>query len=531
MKKLISLILAAAMVLSMAACGSEPSVTTQAPAGSATTAANQTSAPEAGDKTFTVTCSEDSLGFDPGLTISGINWVYDRLIYDCLIRANHDGTYEPGLFAKWEPNEDSSVWTVELRKDVKFNDGSPFTTKDVEWNFTRLSTDSTLASYTSYKDIEKVEVIDDYNCKFYFKQSYIGFPSMMSAARFTSAAQYEKMGDAAFQVGNFLSTGPYFVKEWKIGDYVLLEQNPNWFDTANGTSNCKYIKVKIMAEETSRSAALQTGEADFIYKISEDQIAALQKISEVTVKSARATDVVFMIFNCDEGKIFHDANMRLAWAYALDRQTLCDYVIGSGEPMWWPATDQMVGYSAEDAKEGTWVAYNQEKAKEYLAKAGYNGEEITFIGMASRLPNNNEVLQAIVSMAQEVGMNVKLEILDTAAMLDKRNSGGCDVSIASNAPTNGDHRNFYWYHVVNQPTGEFFKTNQAMLDKFTACYGAKTEEESRKLIVEAWQMLMGDGGPLIPVVCLAQQIAYRNNISNFKVFPDGYYDFTLVQKN
>ncbi len=530
MKKLISLVMALAMILSLAACGGDSQTSTTA-ANEGTPAATTANSADTGDKTFVVTCSEDSLGFDPGLTISGINWVYDRLIYDCLIRANHDGTYEPGLFAKWEANEDSSSWTVELRKDVKFNDGSSFTTKDIYWNFTRLSTDSTLASYTSYKDIEKVEVIDDYNCVFHFKNSYIGFPSMMSAARFTSAAQYEKLGDAAFQVGNFLSTGPYFVKEWKIGDYVLLEQNPYWFDASNGTSNCKFIKVKISAEETSRVAALQTGEADFIYKISQDQIANLEKVSDVTVKNARATDVVFMIFNCADGKIFNDINMRLAWAYAIDRQTLCDYVIGSGEPMWWPATDQMVGYSEEDAKEGTWVAYNPDKAKEYLAKAGYNGEEINFIGMASRLPNNNEVLQAIVSMAQAVGMNVKLEILDTAAMLDRRNSGGCDVSIASNAPTNGDHRTFYWYHVVNQPTGEFFNQDQALLDTLTACYTAKTEQDSREQIVKAWRMLMGDGGPLIPVVCLAQQIAYRNNISNFKVFPDGYYDFTLVQKN
>jgi peptide/nickel transport system substrate-binding protein len=162
------------------------------------------------------TVSTDSLdahkaGFAPTTRVM-------RSIYDSLVVELPDHTIKPWLATSWELSSDKKSYTFQLRKDVKFHDGTPFNAEAVKFNFDRIKDPATKAS-SSLNELgsyESTDVIDEFTVKVNFKSPFA--PFLSNAAKvdlgFVSPTAVKKYGDAFPQ--NPVGTGPFKLKRLRL---------------------------------------------------------------------------------------------------------------------------------------------------------------------------------------------------------------------------------------------------------------------------------------------------------------------------
>jgi peptide/nickel transport system substrate-binding protein len=208
-----------------------------------------------------------------------------RLVYEPLAAVNEKG--EPdiryGLAAEVPTlqnggiSADGKTITWKLKSGVKWSDGSAFTADDVIFTYQFASDKATAATTSnSYADIDKIEKVNDTTVKITWKQSnptpYVAFTGLAGYI-IQKKAFADYMGAKAKDApGNLkpVGTGPYIVKEFKPGDVVTYDLNPNYRDTSKPCF--KEVNFKGGGDATSAArAALQTGDVDWSWNL---QVAA-----------------------------------------------------------------------------------------------------------------------------------------------------------------------------------------------------------------------------------------------------------------
>jgi peptide/nickel transport system substrate-binding protein len=154
---------------------------------------------------------------DPALVFAGNDALYINNVYDQLVRLTNDFIPKPQLATKWTPNADGSEWTFELRPNVQFSDGTPFTSKDVKHTFTRIL-DAKVGSglygaLSVVLDPAGIETPDDLKVIFKLTAPDASWPITISAKQ----TGIVKDGTKTFTVKNSTGTGPFMFKSFKAG--------------------------------------------------------------------------------------------------------------------------------------------------------------------------------------------------------------------------------------------------------------------------------------------------------------------------
>ena len=171
-----------------------------------------------------------------------------RQMMDSLVGSDAAGKTVPALAEKWESDGDK-VWTFHLR-DAKWSNGEPITADDFVYSFRRLTAPETGAPYASYLADGKVanaeevmlgkakpetlgvKALDKKTLQFTLTAPVPYFPDML-IQQFTypvHRATVEKFGDKWTQPGNYVSSGAYKLKEWRVNSHIALEKNPAYYD-------------------------------------------------------------------------------------------------------------------------------------------------------------------------------------------------------------------------------------------------------------------------------------------------------------
>ena len=174
-------------------------------------------------------------------------------IYERIVDITPGGELTPGI-ASWEVLEGGNVIEFTLRRDVRFHNGDPLTTKDVKFSHDRM-----LQYNDSYKramrKFDRLEIIDDYRCRFYFKEPDVAF--LPDRGLFIgSKSYYDKVGEDEFRK-NPVGTGPYKFVAWKQGEYIDIKVNEDYWGMKPSVKKARFLFVK---EDTTRVAMLKTGE-------------------------------------------------------------------------------------------------------------------------------------------------------------------------------------------------------------------------------------------------------------------------------
>ena len=240
-------------------------------------------APAAAEKVLYAAGDPNTFGvtsFDPTKVELAHEGMY--LVYDRLVEWGADGNFYPGLAESWNISEDGLSWDMQLKKGVKFHDGSKLDTKVIQWFFEEMNNGPSAYMVGA---VDSVEAVDDYhfilhlkhpepNMLFNLAQSFMGVPSMEA---------YKKYGEQ-FGTKYVVGSGPYIFESWAPGDKLVLVKNPEytWGSALldnKGPAKIDKVVFRDIKEESTRFLELKTGKLDimdgvptmFIGKIEEDK--------------------------------------------------------------------------------------------------------------------------------------------------------------------------------------------------------------------------------------------------------------------
>lgn len=466
-KKLLSLMLVAAMTVSMAACGSGNNNSakdgnTGKNSGGGTSAeteqggaSDDADTPAAtGDKELYVQIGPDPETIDPALSsaVDGGNMLLHS--HECLLTVGEDGSLQPGQAETWETSEDGLTWTFHLREGLKWSDGTDLNANDFVYSWQRVCDPQVAAPYAEtvlsmvkgYEkavegDLEALAVTapDDNTlvvelsgpCTFF--GSLAAFPTLSPVQK----ATIEANGDAwATAPETYISNGAFYMTEWVPGSHITFSKNPNYWD--KDSIKLDRLKFALIEDPNAAYSAYQTGEVKMIKYVPTEEIPSLKDNEEFHIDTDIAT--YYISLNLTQ-KQFQDKKVRQALSLAIDREYVAETLMqgtysaaGNFMGPGWKDTDgsEFIGNANGGKPYIDTADYegNLEKAKKLMEEAGYpNGEGFPNISYMTNDAGYNKVVAEYLQQAwSELGINLQVDIVEWASFTPMRRAQEYDVA-------------------------------------------------------------------------------------------------------
>lgn len=413
MKKLLTLILCLAMVLTVfAGCSSTPA--TEEGASASGDAAQGEAADSEYKDTLVYALNTDVQSLDPQIQNDTTSEQVVKMLYNTLLKFEDDGTVVGDLAESWSVSEDKLTWTFNLKQGVKFHNGKELTSADVKATFDRaLNAEAGgLRTTEIIKMFTAVEAPDPYTVTITTDGPYGPMESLMCnmSLGIMDADYIEKYGlDLGTSVEGENGTGPFKVVSWERDQEIVVERFDDYFGTP---AKLQTVVYTIIPEAASRVIALETGEVDVIDKPTNEDLERLEADTEnFTVLRKPTISQRLFRFGCND-PIISNTKVRQAIVYAIDRQAIIDALFtGSAYPSTAPLAPVTFGYS--DLGE---IEQDLELAKSLLAEAGYPDGFDTKIVTTERYQNGIELAEIISQQLAEIGINAEIEVWEWSAL-------------------------------------------------------------------------------------------------------------------
>ncbi|MBW1710178.1 MAG: peptide ABC transporter substrate-binding protein [Deltaproteobacteria bacterium] len=287
----------------------------------------------------------------------------------------------PGLAENYFISVDGKEYTFELRKGLKFSDGTPFDASAVKWSVDRVIALKGDPSWLVTEFVDRVDVVDKYTVKFVLKNPVAYFPSLVASVPYypvnPNIYPVDKIirDPSEMKGGKLVGLGPYVVRSFKRDQEIILEANPNYFGPRPKT---KRIVIRYFADATTMRLALEKGEIDLAFKtLNPSDISDLEKSNKINTIKAQGPYIRYLCFRC-VGPPFDDKILRQAVAAAINRPPLIQKVyLGQNAPLY--SMVPMGMWSHTDAFKTVHGDGNIAKVKKLLASKGYNeGNKLAF---------------------------------------------------------------------------------------------------------------------------------------------------------
>lgn len=413
MKKLLTLILCLAMVLTVfAGCSSTPA--TEEGASASGDAAQGEAADSEYKDTLVYALNTDVQSLDPQIQNDTTSEQVVKMLYNTLLKFEDDGTVVGDLAESWSVSEDKLTWTFNLKQGVKFHNGKELTSADVKATFDRaLNAEAGgLRTTEIIKMFTAVEAPDPYTVTITTDGPYGPMESLMCnmSLGIMDADYIEQYGlDLGTSVEGENGTGPFKVVSWERDQEIVVERFDDYFGTP---AKLKTVVYTVIPEAASRVIALETGEVDVIDKPTNEDLERLEADTEnFTVLRKPTISQRLFRFGCND-PIISNTKVRQAIVYAIDRQAIIDALFtGSAYPSTAPLAPVTFGYSNLGE-----IEQDLELAKSLLAEAGYPDGFDTKIVTTERYQNGIELAEIISQQLAEIGINAEIEVWEWSAL-------------------------------------------------------------------------------------------------------------------
>jgi peptide/nickel transport system substrate-binding protein len=355
------------------------------------------------------------------------NVVFDLLMqensYEPLARRRPDLSLEPALATEWKL-VDPTTWRFTLRQGVKFHDGTPFTADDVVFSYKRATGPGSVigAWFSTVKDVVKVDdhTIDIQtripnpilpgDLAWWFIMSR-GWAERNNVTRVVDPGRNEEN----FAVLHENGTGPFVVTSRRPDVETVWEPYAGWWDKPQ--HNITKATFNLLKDSNQRVSSLLAGSVDMIYQVPTQNVATIQRRSDLKILQAPETRTIF--FGLDQASTelpgsnikgknpLRDLKVRQALMLAVDTDLIRDKIMrGFALPN---ALMVGPGITGWDAALNVRPKPDAAKAKALLAEAGYpSGFEIAMDCPNDRYVNDEAICQAVANMLAPIGIKVKV---------------------------------------------------------------------------------------------------------------------------
>jgi ABC-type transport system substrate-binding protein len=349
--------------------------------------------------------------------------IYPQL-YDKLVEFDMDMNVVPQLATSWSVSSDALTWTFRLRQGQRFHDGSVVNAEAVKRSFDRLLDEQHRTPHRSWFDmIERVTAPDQSTVVFTTRQPhlFLAHRLAMSPGSIVSPTAVARVDRATFGA-NPVGSGPYIFKEWVRGRRIVLEKNPNHWLARR--LNIDVIEYRPVPDEGSRAIGLETGELDFVSILTPQDAERLKLKPNVAIHNMPNIRFNGVYMNVAK-KPFDDARVRQAVSHAIDKRAIVQtFLAGYGAVADSILPTKVWGYKSQRAFD-----YNPARARQLLTEAGYrNGFSTTMWVPIGSYVNAQQISEAIAGMLRQVGITVRLELMETGRFFATLRSRGPEES-------------------------------------------------------------------------------------------------------
>ncbi len=511
MKRMMSLLLAAAMCLSLAACGPKSK-----PSGSESVDFEQMTKK---DK-LTVVLSSEPVNLNPQTCNMLNGYITEFLIYDTLVQIDENGEIQPNLATEWEKIDDTHI-RFKLRQDAYFSNGQQMTAEDVVYTIQRCCTMSATKSTYKYFDGENTKAEDEFTVVVALKQPFAAVYSFLAHAYSSVVCKsyIEEVGDEQAGLAP-IGTGAYVLDNWTAGSSLLLKRNDKFWGEP-GASDA--IELKIIKEVANRAIELETGNTDIALDISANDASRIETASGLKMMAEPGYRTTFLGLNLSKEETANP-KVREAMACALDLELVCEAVY---EQYGKPADSIMAPTIAEYANVKGYT-YDVERAKQLLAEAGYpNG--ITLTGRCQTNVDFKATAEIVQNMWKEAGINCEIQVLDKATYIERgKTDGGTNVTITSQTATTGNSYQAIGTTFSTASRNGIINSSDEELEKMISDAAAQYDDATRAEDYKKVQDHIVNNYYAIPIAFTDILTGMSNNVQGYVHSPANTPDLTYV---
>jgi len=378
----------------------------------------------AGAVTLKIANQGDALSLDPHSLNESLQLTVLENVFESLVTRDANYKLAPALATSWKQTS-PTVWHFDLRKNVQFHDGTPFTADDVIFSYERAKGDgSDMKTYVG--QIKEIRKLNDHSIDIVTTEPFPILPDVfyrwfIMSKKWCEANQATHPVDRRKGIENAASfrangTGPYRVRERQPNVRTTFVRNGNYWGKVQG--NVDEVVFNVIGNDATRVAALLSGEVDVVEPVPVQDIDRIKAASNLKVMQGPELRVVFLgmdqkrdelQFSNVKGKNpFKDKRVRQAFYQAIDIEGIKRTVMrGASTPIAEMFPPQVKGFAPDLNKR---LPYDPEASKRLLAEAGYpSGFEVKMNCPNDRYVNDAAICQAVAANLARVGVKINLE--------------------------------------------------------------------------------------------------------------------------
>jgi len=434
---------------------------------------------------------------------SALYGIWQHMMEPLVVFDYEQGKYVGRLAESWEFK--GTEWVFNLRKGIEFQDGSPFTSKDVAYSFNRAKTDKKSLQRSSFKNIKEIQTPDDHTVVIVTEKPSVTFISRGVRNRMVmSKTVADKYGAEVDQ--HPIGTGPYKFKSFKRDGDLVLTRNDGYWGPKPEINELVWRKV---VEVAAREAALEAGQADIIDRVPVHEIPRLNKDPRVEVRSVPGLRIYFFAMNVNYAP-WDNKLVRQAANYSVNADAIVKSIFdNNGHVLQGPVGPGVIGYNPDVKR----YPYDPQKSKELLAKAGHpNGIDVKLHYSPGKYPKDTELVQIVANQMNQGGFNVQIVPQEWVVFWGRDGVNGGKVPfyyIGRGSVVDADIPLYQYFRTGGSKRTGF---SDPEFDKMVDAEQAEGNDAKRLEILQQMSKLIMEEAPLIPMFQLNDNYGVARNI-------------------
>jgi peptide/nickel transport system substrate-binding protein len=449
---------------------------------------------------LTVAIGTDLITQDPCRIAGGNDYFFFANVFEGLYGPDENGKPAPLLAESHAVSPDGLSYEFTLRPNARFHSGEPVTAEDVRFSWQRAVAPETRNPRASVlvANIADVEVLDQRRCRVKLKQRDASFLDNCGEYWYIISKKHAEAGGENPFDRQPIGTGPFAFVERRVRSYIKLRGFEQHWGRVPAFGE---VTLKIIPDDQSRVAQVQTGESDIVTNVPPVLAAPLQRLPNVQVVRAPSFQNIYIAINALNGHPgLRRADVRRALNMAVDKAALLRAtMLGFAQQLEQPCHPDIFGCDAQVTPYG----YNPDRARQILAEAGFDfGRPLKLLGQGTgRVPQARETLQGVAAFLNRIGIRTEINMLDYGAWISvygaRQKDPSVDLVFANFTDYNGDPSGRLLRQVRTGATYSWYSNPEidAMLDRMNDF--ASVEE--RRAFVRRLFARLHEEAPLIPL--------------------------------
>lgn len=485
--------------------------------------------------TLRVSTSSDTTTLDLHSISHGNTQWLGRILFDCLVYQDEQGTITPWLAKSWDISPDGKTYTFHLRDDVTFSDGEKFNARAVQVNLEHMRDPATKSPLAAAYIAPYVDgrIVDEYTFEAHLREPYSPFLDVLAQSYLSMLSPRQILQAPKSIAEHAIGTGPFVLQSYTRdqGLNFVKRTGYHWAPAVTrhaGEAYLDRIEVSIIPEPMIRFSALESGQSDFTVDAPTQNAQAIRNNPKLQMHTRIRKGNPFrsLTYNVDKFP-FQDVVVRRAVAKAIDRDGLA-WITGFGE--YQPKGDFLAANTRYyDPQFKDVLAYDVAEANRLLDSAGWQQRDALGYRvkdgrrLAAQLATYesgaypSSVAVAIQADLKKVGFELSIDMLPLAQLTERRYAGNFQLLGGGYWHTNTPDGLYILYHSKAISTPTFIGQNvggfrDAVLDEaLTAARQSTDPVELTRLYRIAQQQLV-DNVPAVPVFESYVLVAYRDAV-------------------